>query len=412
MNYEEKYKEALQAVNELKQINQSDDGIQKWADKYFPELKDSEDESIRKMCMKYLDREYQHCSFVDDRKNVEKCIVWLEKQGEQKPVPDWMPKFLDQLRSKKNYFDWHEQKDIEGGILAIINWMNPNYFNKKDGKQKADKVEPKFKVGDYLVNDYCKGKVIKLTDDAYLLDTGQGIPFSYEHNAHLWTIQDAKDGDLVYVSTGKKGIQAIFYRFDSGIIYFHCYLCTDFTQGGYLQIGDVELVYPLQKTHYKRFFGKMHEAGYEWDAEKKELKKIEQSKLTAFEEEVKDMINDYRDAIGENDVTTEEVKKHAAYLLSLIPQKSAWSEEDKNRLNHVIKIIDFNIENGDYYYGYNGRDYLSKNEIVNWLKSLKDRYTWKPSEEQMKSLSLATQCVYAEEDIKNLESLYTDLKKI
>jgi polyhydroxyalkanoate synthesis regulator phasin len=59
-----------------------------------------------------------------------------EKQGEQKHVPYWMPKFLDELRSKKNYFDWDEHKDIEGGILAIIKWMNPNYFNEKDGEQK------------------------------------------------------------------------------------------------------------------------------------------------------------------------------------------------------------------------------------------------------------------------------------
>jgi len=59
-----------------------------------------------------------------------------EKQGEQKHVPYWMPKFLDELRTKKNYFDWDEHKDIEGGILAIIKWMNPNYFNEKDGEQK------------------------------------------------------------------------------------------------------------------------------------------------------------------------------------------------------------------------------------------------------------------------------------
>lgn len=50
--------------------------------------------------------------------------------------------------------------------------------------------------------------------------------------------------------------------------------------------------------------------------------------------------------------------------------------------------------------------YLKKRDI------LKSQSTWKPNEEQMKSLSLATQCVYAEEDIKNLESLYEQLKKL
>lgn len=65
-----------------------------------------------------------------------KKYVDVEKQGGQKPVSDWMPKFLDELRSKKNYFDWDEHKDIEGRILAIIKWMSPNYFNEKDGEQK------------------------------------------------------------------------------------------------------------------------------------------------------------------------------------------------------------------------------------------------------------------------------------
>lgn len=62
--------------------------------------------------------------------------TWLEKQDGQKPVPDWMLKFLDELRAKKNYFDWDEHKDIEGYILAIINWMKPNYFNRKNDEHK------------------------------------------------------------------------------------------------------------------------------------------------------------------------------------------------------------------------------------------------------------------------------------
>ena len=66
--------------------------------------------------------------------------------------------------------------------------------------KKIDTVQPKFKVGDWIANDYCYGKVIALTDDAYLLDSGQGIPFSCEHNAHLWTIRDAKDGDVIAFS--------------------------------------------------------------------------------------------------------------------------------------------------------------------------------------------------------------------
>ena len=100
----------------------------------FPELKESEDERIRKELIAHFKTNSVSESW--SGLNVKKVIAWLEKQGEQKLVPDWMPKFLDELRSKKNYFDWCEHKDIEGDILAIIKWLNPNYFNGKDDEQK------------------------------------------------------------------------------------------------------------------------------------------------------------------------------------------------------------------------------------------------------------------------------------
>ena len=140
----------------------------------------------------------------------------------------------------------------------------------------TNKVEPKFNAGDWL--QYRNAKpffVEEITKQGYI-NGDSCLPFNWENEIHLWTIQDAKDGDLIYVCTEEKGVQAIFHEYKNGIIFFHCYLCVDFVQGGYMPIGSVELVYPLQKTHYNRFFETIKEAGYEWDADKKELKKIEQ----------------------------------------------------------------------------------------------------------------------------------------
>lgn len=106
------------------------------------------------------------------------CSQNIEKQDEQKPTI--------------------EMKSAEESL-----GISSEEYNKivdkliYDEQKHTDKVEPKFKVGDWITNDYCVGKVIELTNDAYLLDTGQGIPFSCEHNVHLWTIQDAKDGDVL-----------------------------------------------------------------------------------------------------------------------------------------------------------------------------------------------------------------------
>lgn len=104
-----------------------------------------------------------------------------------------------------------------------------------------------------------------------------------------------------------------------------------------------------------QLFQKMKEAGYEWDADKKELKKIEHN---------------------------------------------PWSEEDEKMLNHIIGLLE-GLPN-----------------LHNWLKSLKGmaqpKNHWKPSEEQMKALadalSLAKNC--GEEIAFDLRTLHEQLKKL
>ena len=61
-------------------------------------------------------------------------------------APDWMPKFLDELRAMKNYFDWDEHRDIEEHILAIINWNAPDYFDRKEKEQKPEEEPNDFEI--------------------------------------------------------------------------------------------------------------------------------------------------------------------------------------------------------------------------------------------------------------------------
>lgn len=82
MNYEKSYKEALERA---KSKIENDKGHVLYEDDIvaiFPELAESEDERIRKACIKYLDWEYTHCSRGEDKMKIEKCVSWLEKQGE------------------------------------------------------------------------------------------------------------------------------------------------------------------------------------------------------------------------------------------------------------------------------------------------------------------------------------------
>ena len=80
MNYEQRYKEALEAVKELQEDNPSDDGIQNWINDKFPELRESEDERIRKEILEYFQQfENEELRGI----NISDWIAWLEKQGQK-----------------------------------------------------------------------------------------------------------------------------------------------------------------------------------------------------------------------------------------------------------------------------------------------------------------------------------------
>lgn len=50
--------------------------------------------------------------------------------------------------------------------------------------------------------------------------------------------------------------------------------------------------------------------------------------------------------------------------------------------------------------------------VLNWLKSLKNKYTWKPSEEQLKSLQKVIDAGYYTSYPNSLETLYEQLKQL
>ena len=83
-------------------------------------------------------------------------------------------------------------------------------------------------------------------------------------------------------------------------------------------------------------------------------------------------------------------------------KKHNWSEEDENRINRLIAYFE------------DKESFTAEDDVVyaNWLKSLKDRVQWKPSEEQMKVINTAISQVWTKQDGEQLMSLYKDLKKL
>ena len=283
---------------------------------------------------------------------------------------------------------------------------------KEEKVDNANKVvvEPKFKVGDFIVNDYCMGKVIELTDDAYLLDTEQGIPFSCEHNAHLWTIEDAKDGDVLFedkISSHPSPFIVIFKKKDSvNTFSSYCFIGFD---GKFYEGEDEhysENLHPATKEQRDLLFEKMHEAGYEWDGEKKELKKIEKKPiedvdLPEFDSHLCLMFQKFRTkGICTNGEIIDYVKEHSQKLKDILV-KPAWSEDDEKMLVDCFNIL----HRSDY-----PTDKVTK--TVDWLKSIKDKYTWKPSDEQIELLEALAEDNNQRYFYTTLNSLYEQLKKL
>lgn len=81
-----------------------------------------------------------------------------------------------------------------------------------------------------------------------------------------------------------------------------------------------------------------------------------------------------------------------------------WGIEDKSKVQRICKYLD---EAKKYY-----ADITEVRECIDWLKSLEDRYTWKPSDEQMAALNNA---ILLNEDHYNgavLSTLREQLKKL
>ena len=92
-----------------------------------------------------------------------------------------------------------------------------------------------------------------------------------------------------------------------------------------------------------------------------------------------------------------EPKEATGVLKQLLNKENyAWSEEDEAYRVDILVKLEPHITDDNF------------TDVQNWFKSLKERYTWKPSEEQMDALETAVSSLQS----TALESLYNELKKL
>ena len=135
-------------------------------------------------------------------------------------------------------------------------------------------VKPKFKAGDWLVynNGNCfaggfsEAQVVKVKDGVYFFVSGTSGSFKFiDENCRLWTIEDAKDGDVI--TNGK--LIVIFNKLEEPTYKQHIIAYVGLDLCGRLQITE-----DTWQLGVGLIFDKMKEAGYQWNPDKKELRKI------------------------------------------------------------------------------------------------------------------------------------------
>lgn len=120
MNYEQKYKNALERAKKLQKTCDSQ-AVIGWCEYLFPELKESEDEKIRKKLICFVEnwKNFRpnspfddYAVYTSDSGECDKILAWLEKQGEKKTemiekACEWLdnelPKYIFEGRDGKPY---------------------------------------------------------------------------------------------------------------------------------------------------------------------------------------------------------------------------------------------------------------------------------------------------------------------
>ena len=520
MDYEKKYKEALEKARQLCLYPTTKPFISDLKN-LFPELAESEDEKIRESLLEYLHTLPNHYSH--DGVCAPEWIAWLEKQGEQEQLyirfgeiptdekskiyqgeievgtengvsvyPAFktdegdivlglsLPITKTTLYTQQHLIEYDDRpcylvkgdyvgKDTDGQPLinnvSIIEKIGTyRAKEEKQGEQKpTDEIEPKFHEGDWVVISTSGGeKVVQIDSIEHFKSgepmyiTSEGRWFGNGTKTHLWTIQDAKDGDVLGVEPIKDCPDSFIAIYkERGLNFFnsYCFVSLDgeFNKG--TTGHDIYLIHPATKEQRDTLFAKMTEAGYEWDAEKKELKKIEDEEYNGEDYGIDSLYHaqrilektlgsvdgyqtddgilshkcaitavkklyeqkpvwseedeDYYDAIvaklevtQDDTALTDNQMEFLKSLKSRVQLKQEWSEEDKERLTSCIQLLKTS----------DGFDTIN----TKWLKSLKERYTWKPSGEQMKALDNFIFAKYPniEKYEKSVKSLYQDLMKL
>ena len=305
-----------------------------------------------------------------------------------------------------------EQKDIledaildgnEDGLIAeTIRYKK----ERQDEQKSADRVEPKFHEGEWVIIPNNQIKQIKSISfgNYYFTDSSIYNIIDVDNKGHIWTIQDAKDGDVL-VSTWKGcSYIYIFKEVENNIIMSHIfyYPKLDTIDMGIINMDNTPTI-PATKEQRDTLFQKMKEARYTWDVDKKELKKIEQETaeyekplLEKFKQAVYDCAWGKVTCKKEGETKEEYANRWAEQFLLMVRdwaddyieqredaisrrayekgkqdiQNPSWSEDDGRIRQDIENLIYFSLRDGS---AVSPAADTTKEDAISWIQSLKER---------------------------------------
>ena len=256
-------------------------------------MSNKDDERLRKTVIAFL-KDFAEQGY----ENAVECIDWLEKQGEQAPSQTneraWLYLVSDVLTWKDGIGQYLDDPRVQELAKRLCSKYTQKLYNPsilsntsntgKNEQKSADKIEPRFKVGDWVVNKFGDSWHIDSFDKKnYQVSDGKGnynyFPISKQDEMHLWTIQNAKDCDvlacneeiLLFKSYSAQGRISLYCWYNGHTNNFHGKEVID------ILLTTTNKVCPATKEQRDTLMKAMNDAGYEWDIEKKELKKKRKS---------------------------------------------------------------------------------------------------------------------------------------
>lgn len=175
-----------------------------------------------------------------------------------------------------------EQRDllIDKMLQHTFSEINGKKELKKQGEHNPtvndDKIEPKFHEGDWVIGvatEFKPRQIVELLTSGYKTSNGGWIGLSFECGMHLWTIEDAKDGDILVASDGSififAGVIDCACKYYATLAVDNDVIINKEVEGGFWETSRA--VHPATKEQCDLLFVKMREKGYKWNNEKKEV---------------------------------------------------------------------------------------------------------------------------------------------